>query len=117
MMTAQRMAFAWAVQTYGEVAKKARYQAFRFLEEALELVQAMGLTKEDAIRTVEWVFSRSVGTVRVEVGDVRLSIDILAESQGVSSDDCYTACASRISDLDPAQMRAKEAAKIMAGLI
>ena len=117
MNKAQLVAFAWARQTYGEVVRQARYQAFRFIEEALELVQAMGLTRDDVERAVNWVFDRPRGDVHIEIGDVRLSIDILAQSQGISSDNDYDGCLDRISKLDPAAARAKDVRKIEAGLI
>jgi len=117
MRVFQRSAFEWALDIFGPVVRGARYQAFRLLEEALELGQALGLTREDALRTVDWVFGRPPGSVLVEIGDVRLSLDILAETQGIDCAHAYGACCLRVSELDPVKMRAKDQEKIAAGLI
>lgn len=116
-MKAQRVAFAWACQTYGVVTRKARYQGFRFIEECLELVQALGLTRDDVIRVVDYVFQRKVGEVRIEIGDVRLCTDILAEAVGHDSDDCYDECLMRVMALDATKTRDKDKMKIARGLI
>ena len=46
----------------------------RFLEEALELVQALGCTKDEAHQLVNYVFGRGKGSPEQEVGGVRLSL-------------------------------------------
>ena len=115
-MKPQRIAFAWAMKTYGSVVRSTRYQAFRFIEEALELAQAMGLSREDVIRVVDHVFSRPQGDTYVGVGDVRLTLDILAETQEIDSDECYEGCMIRVLALDPAKMREKDKMKIEKGL-
>lgn len=117
MISPQKIAFHWALQTYGSAVHGVRYQAFRFIEEALELVQAMGLTKEDVSRTVEYVFARRRGDAYEEFGDVRLTLDIMAESLHISSDDAYENCLLRVAGLDILKARAKDQAKIAAGLI
>lgn len=49
-----------------------------FLEEALELVQALGLPEEEAIRVVRYVYSRSKGHPPQEVGGVLLTLSLLS---------------------------------------
>ncbi len=117
MTTAQKVAFAWAVQTYGPKARARRYQALRFLEEAMELAQALGLTYDDMDYVANYVNARRIGSANVEIGDVRLSLDILAESIGLSSEQCYEDCLTRIAALDSAQTRERDEGKIAAGLI
>ena len=46
----------------------------RFLEEALELAQASGCTREDAQALVEYVFSRPHGQTELEVGGVLVTL-------------------------------------------
>lgn len=60
-------------------------RSFRFLEEALELAQAVGTTREDAQRLVEYVYGRPVGQVRQEIGGVMVTLFALAESTGNSA--------------------------------
>lgn len=116
-MKAQLVALAWAKQTYGVVVLQLRYQAFRFIEEAIELVQACGLSRVDVILAVDYVFKNPKGAMRVEIGDVLLSVDILAATQGFSTDECYQSCLGRIAELDPNDAYAKDQRKIAAGLI
>lgn len=113
----QRLAYAWMLDVYGEQAKDRRIQAFRFLEEAMELAQTQGLSLEDFVRTAEYVSARPVGDTKTEIGDVRLCLDILAEGVGVSVDSCHTSCLMRIKALDPGKLRAKDAAKSAYGMM
>jgi NTP pyrophosphatase (non-canonical NTP hydrolase) len=50
----------------------------RFLEEALELVQALGYDREKAHVLVDYVFDRPVGEKRQELGGVMVSLGILS---------------------------------------
>lgn len=113
----QKRGFAWALSVYGDRVRSRRYQAFRGLEEFLELVQTQGLTLEDVIRTAEYVYERPAGDTKVEFGDVRLSLDIMAENLGVSTDGCLTSTLTRIQALDPAKCLAKDDEKCRRGLI
>lgn len=51
-----------------------RERAARFLEEALELAQAAGLNRIDAIVLTDYVFSRPVGPIAGEVGGVMTTL-------------------------------------------
>ncbi len=51
-----------------------RERTHRFLEEALELAQANGCTREDAQALVEYVFSRPKGAPHLEVGGVLVTL-------------------------------------------
>jgi len=113
----QERAYAWALATYGERTKGARYQAFRFLEEAMELCQTQGLSLEDFIRTAQYVSARKVGDTKVEIGDTALCLDILAENLGLSVDSCHASCLNRIQSLDPEKCRTKDDNKVAFGLI
>ena len=50
----------------------------RFLEEALELVQALGYDREKAHVLVDYVFDRPVGEKRQELGGVMVTLGILS---------------------------------------
>lgn len=113
----QEEAYAWALNTYGERTRGTRYQAFRFLEEAMELAQTQGLKLEDLILTAEYVSARKVGETKVEIGDVALCLDILAENLGLTVDSCHADCLNRIKALDPVKCQTKDDSKIKFGLI
>jgi NTP pyrophosphatase (non-canonical NTP hydrolase) len=59
----------------------------RFLEEALELAQAAGCTREDAVALVEYVFSRPAGAVAAEAGGVMVTLAGIAQAHGVDMKD------------------------------
>src|SRR6185312_5264384 len=49
-------------------------RSFRFLEEALELAQAVGTTREEALKLVDYVYSRPIGQVGQEIGGVMVTL-------------------------------------------
>ncbi len=59
----------------------------RFLEEAVELVQACSCSKEEALKVVDYVFSRSRGTPAIEIGDVMISLAALANRHEVNMEE------------------------------
>ncbi|USN15383.1 hypothetical protein KIKIMORA_02370 [Brevundimonas phage vB_BpoS-Kikimora] len=114
----QERAYAWAESVYGPArVRQRRYQAFRFLEEAMELCQTQGLSLEDFVRCARYVSERKVGDTKVEMGDVRICLDIMAENLGLSLDHCHTTALNRVHSLDPEKCKTKDDAKIAAGLI
>lgn len=113
----QARAFTWARETYGPRVENARYQAFRLLEEAMELAQTQGLGLEDFVRAAEYVSARKIGDTKTEIGDLSLCLDILAENLGLSVDSCHAGCLNRIQFLDPVKCREKDDDKIAFGLI
>ncbi len=58
----------------------------RFLEEALELSQANGCTKADALALVEYVFGRPIGLPEQEVGGVMVTLASLCSASGLNMD-------------------------------
>lgn len=59
----------------------------RFLEEALELAQANGCARSDAIALVEYVFSRPQGQPDQEVGGVMVTLASLCSATGLNMDE------------------------------
>lgn len=58
----------------------------RFLEEALELVQAAGCTQSEAHQLVYYVFGRPVGELGQEVGGVKVTLAALCNAHMVDLD-------------------------------
>lgn len=84
----------------------------RFLEEALELVQACGCTAEEARQLVEYVFARPVGERDQEVGGVRVTLAALCQAWNLDIQECGETELARIEQPDiMAKIRAKQAAK------
>lgn len=82
----------------------------RFLEESLELTQALGCTREEAHQLVDYVFGRPVGEPAQEVGGVMVTLAALCNAARidvlVAGDNELTRCWQKIE-----KIRAKQAAK------
>ncbi|TAU52541.1 hypothetical protein ELI43_06815 [Rhizobium leguminosarum] len=74
----------WVAACFPPSSAKDRLErAHRFLEEALELAQAAGCSKEDAAALVTYVFSRPVGDASQETGGVMVTLTALCDVQGI----------------------------------
>ena len=60
----------------------------RFLEEALELVQARGCTESEALQLVRYVYGRRAGEVAQEIGGVMLSLAGLCAASSHNMTEC-----------------------------
>lgn len=80
----QAKARAWMRDCFGPTAYQDREKrAKRFMEEALELVQACDLPKESVLKIVDYVYSRQVGGRVDEMGGTMLTLSCLASSYGI----------------------------------
>ncbi len=74
----------WLLACFGaEIAADKAERNHRFLEEALELVQATGCTQSEAHQLVDYVYSRSVGEPAQEVGGVMVTLAALCLANGL----------------------------------
>jgi|SRR5271166_804439 len=62
-----------------------RKRTHRFLEEALELAQANGCSREDAQALVEYVYSRPAGQPELEVGGVMVTLASLCSTTSIDT--------------------------------
>lgn len=85
-------------------------RSFRFLEEALELAQASGTGREDALRLVDYVYSRPPGEIYQEIGGVMVSLAGLATSVGHSMENAAETELNRCRE-NTERIRAKDLAK------
>lgn len=82
----------------------------RFLEEALELAQANGCSREDATALVNYVYGRPVGIPDLEVGGVMVTLAALCSASAINMDDAGDKELSRNWNRIET-IRAKQAAK------
>lgn len=76
--------FPWLLECFGDaIAGDTMERNHRFLEEALELVQACGCTPDEAHKLVDYVFGRRVGERAQEVGGVMVTLAALCLAQGL----------------------------------
>lgn len=107
----QRRVAAWMVACFGEEISADRVERnHRFLEEAMELVQALGCTREEAIQLVDYVFARPIGEPSQEVGGVEVTLAALCNAAGLDKADAAETELSRIWGAIE-KIRAKQAAK------
>lgn len=86
MIIRQNQVEEWVRSTFGDASQEdSRERSMRFLEESLELCQAIdAMTKEDAEFLVQKVFSREPGKVHQEFGGMMVTACALAQNQGES---------------------------------
>lgn len=78
----------WMMQCFGEVIANDKVERnHRFLEEALELVQSLGCSKEEAYQLVDYVYARPKGEPYQEVGGVMVTLAALCLANGLSISD------------------------------
>ena len=74
----------WLTACFGEaIASDRTERNHRFLEEALELVQAAGCTRGEALRLVDYVYGRPAGDPDQEVGGVMVTLAALCQAHGL----------------------------------
>lgn len=79
----QARATAWCLECLGrDIAVDTHERNLRFLEEAVELVQACHGTAETAHKIVDYVFGRSIGEKRQETGGVLVCLAALCSAHG-----------------------------------
>lgn len=103
----------WMLECFGlKIANDKTERNFRFLEEALELVQAGGMTKEQCLALVDYTYSRPVGEIGQEVGGVCVTLAALCNAHHIEINEESERELARI--LQPEVMnkiRLKQAAK------
>ena len=101
----------WLLACFGEmIAGDREERNHRFLEEALELVQACGCSASEAHQLVDYVFGRPVGQPAQEVGGVMVTLAALCLANGLDMHDAAEVELARIWTMVE-KIRAKQAAK------
>lgn len=109
----QRGVTSWMMQCFSmQVCRDTVERNHRFLEEALELVQALGCTASEAHQLVDYTFNRPIGEPKQEVGGVMVTLAALCMAADMDMADCENVELTRI--LNPVTMqkiRDKQASK------
>lgn len=78
----------WAIACFGvEIAIDQNERNHRFLEEALELVQAAGCTKEECLQLVDYVYNRPKGEIHQEIGGALITLAALCNAHNMSMEE------------------------------
>ena len=101
----------WMLACFGKVIPYDKTERnHRFLEEALELVQALNCTRSEAHQLVDYVFDRDTGEPTQEVGGVVVTLAALCVANGFDMSACGETELARIwTKIE--KIRAKQAAK------
>lgn len=111
----QRRVHEWMLRCFGAtIASNRKERAFRFLEEALELVQAGECTKEEAHALVEYVYGRPVGDMPQEIGGVMVTLAAFSHAHGFDMETCGEVELERVWGKIE-EIRRKQAAKKIRG--
>ena len=87
-------------------------RAARFIEEAAELVQAVGLPKDHVLRALDYVYSRPAGEPAQEMGGVSNTQYALAGALGLSVAVCEDKEIARCLAKDPAHFAQRNKNKV-----
>lgn len=103
--------YPWLLECFGEeIANDTVERNHRFLEEAIELVQACDMTASEAQQLVNYVYNRPVGEKPQEVGGVMVTLAALCLAQDLNMHDAGEVELERIWGKKE-KIRAKQAAK------
>lgn len=107
----QQRVHEWMLKCFGlEIAEDGIERNHRFLEEALELVQACGCTASEAHQLVDYTFGRPIGEKIQEVGGVVVTLAALCTAQRIDMTSAGEIELARIWTVID-KIRAKQAAK------
>jgi len=101
----------WMQACFGaEISADRQERNHRFLEEALEIVQAAGCTASEAHQLVDYVYGRPVGELRQEAGGVMVTFAALCLAHGIDGVEAGEVELARVWT-KVEKIRAKQAAK------
>lgn len=99
----------WLREVFGPSAEHdVEERALRFGEEALELIQALGVTEHQAEALVKQVFSKEPGEVNQELGGTMVTLATLCAVTGLNAGSAY---ATEFARCDSAEIKARIRAK------
>lgn len=101
----------WMQKCFGpSIAADKRERNYRFFEEAGEMVQAGGMSREEAHALVDYTWGRPVGEAAQEVGGVLVTLAAWCTAHGLDMNSCGEMEAARVwTCID--KIRSKQAAK------
>jgi len=103
----------WMLKCFGQDISDDRFERnCRFLEESLELVQSVGMTRAEAMELVDYVYGRPLGEPGQEVGGVMVTLAALCAAHCLSMSDEGETELRRVSNPSTmARIRTKQANK------
>lgn len=101
----------WMLSCFGpKISSDITERNHRFIEEALELIQATGATASECHQLVDYVFGRESGEMKQEIGGVMVTLAALCNALGINMNECGEVELERIwKNIE--KIRAKQAVK------
>ena len=116
MSSFQERVKEWITHCFGSrITRHRQERCLRFLEEALELAQSCDLSREYALKILEYVYSRPKGEIHQEIGGVMITLAALASCVQEDMQVCGELELSRVWGKIQ-EIRAKQASKIQADI-
>lgn len=109
-------ALMWAEQTFGPVALDPEERALRFVEEAIELANALNVSHVTLQAIVSRVWNKDRGDVARELGQTQLTLELLSKAIGISADDEALKEFYRIQSIPKEEWERRHAAKVKLGI-
>lgn len=110
----------WALDAFGGIENfdpcSVQERASRFLEEAIELCQAAGVTRQETNTVADYVYSRPAGDAFQEVGASMVTLNCLAETLQVSVHSAEIAEWQRVQAKNKSHFEQRQRDKLAAGL-
>jgi hypothetical protein len=103
----------WMKVCFGVTVARDRVERnYRFFEESTELVQSLGMTREECVIMVNYVYDRPVGDPVQEVGGVEVTLAALCDANAILKERAGDDELERISHIDVInKIRAKQSTK------
>lgn len=112
-----KIAWEWACRSFGKKhMMDPQVRAARFLEEAVELVQAIGLDKTQAQKVLDIVYSRPAGNTQFEVGGVQMTFMTLCKALNIDRDYYFYMELSRVLEYPTEHFTKRNQQKMDLGL-
>lgn len=115
-MNRQQVGLAWAVDTFGDIANHPTERTFRFIEEAVELAHSMCIDKDLIWRVIERIYARPRGATSNEIGQVGLTLELLAECLDIDANHEIARELERIQSIPKDEWAKRHAAKVALGI-
>lgn len=112
----QKEVLEWAASTFGDLALDTNERALRFVEEAIELAQACGLTEDQLRRVAYRVYSRNPGSPHKETGQAAMTLLALSEWMKIDFDDALIREWRRVQSIPQAEWERRHNAKAAVGI-
>lgn len=109
-------ALAWAIDTFGPITTNRTERACRFVEEAIELAHAEGLSAAVLCALIGRVYARPAGDLETEIGQAALTLEMLAENACLSVDRLADAEFRRVTSIPKEEWQRRHAAKVARGI-